>query len=70
MTMQGDGNMVLYRPGYTAAVWSTRTNGRCGYWTTTIGLQTDSNFVIYCRLFTDADGWQMYPIWSTGTVIH
>jgi hypothetical protein len=66
LVFQQDGNLVLYTPGYARAVWATGTEGDCGALTTTLSLQKDSNFVIYCRLTDDYAG--MYPIWSTGTL--
>jgi hypothetical protein len=68
MLFQHDGNLVLYRAGYSAAVWSSRTYNRCtSVYSPTINLQSDSNFVIYCRWWRGGD-FEMYPIWSTGTV--
>ena len=66
LVFQQDGNLVLYTAGYARAVWSSGTYHDCGAWTTMLGLQSDSNFVIYCRLSGDYS--TMYPIWATGTV--
>jgi hypothetical protein len=60
LTMQGDGNLVLYSaapapPGY-AARWSSVTYGSTGYVAT---VQPDGNFVLYNLLDS--------PLWSTGT---
>lgn len=43
LSMQGDGNLVLYGPGH-AARWSSRTNGIPGAY---LVMQTDGNLVIY-----------------------
>jgi hypothetical protein len=43
LSMQGDGNLVLYGPGHTAR-WSSRTNGIPGAY---LVMQTDGNLVIY-----------------------
>ena len=58
LTMQGDGNLVLYQTqnGVTTALWSS------GTWQTTGGvavMQDDGNFVLYDASRT--------PIWSTVT---
>jgi hypothetical protein len=68
MVFQHDGNLVLYTPGWARAVWATGTVHKCGIWPTTIGLQSDGNFVIYCRYYhADTNVYEMYPIWDTGT---
>jgi hypothetical protein len=69
LVFQQDGNLVLYTAGYARAVWASGTRFRCrnaGVYTETLGMQSDSNFVIYCRYKTD--GSDMYPVWSTRTV--
>ena len=43
LTMQGDGNLVLYAPGNTA-IWATNTSGHSG---AELTLQSDGNAVIY-----------------------
>lgn len=54
LSMQGDGNLVIYRGG--RAEWSTRTAGRPGAF---LSFQTDGNAVVY-----DGGG---RPLWTTGT---
>jgi hypothetical protein len=70
MVFQHDGNLVLYTAGYARAVWASGTRHACrggsGLRVETLGLQSDSNFVIYCRVNRNDPG--MYAIWSTGTV--
>jgi len=55
ITMQPDGNLVLYAPGHRA-VWSSGTSDRKAKEAV---MQTDGNFVIY--------DFQHNAIWSTGT---
>jgi hypothetical protein len=60
LTMQSDGNLVLYSasptpPGYVAR-WSSVTYGSTGYVAT---VQPDGNFVLYNLVDS--------PLWSTGT---
>ena len=47
--MQGDGNLVAYKPGGTSsnnAIWATGTNGRgSSPWSAV--MQDDCNFVVY-----------------------
>lgn len=60
LTMQPDGNLVLYYPAPisgTESRWSSGTFGTTGYLAT---MQPDGNFVVYNL----ADS----PVWSTGTV--
>lgn len=56
--MQGDGNFVIYGPGWVP-IFATSTAGRPG---TIAALQSDGNFVLY------APG--HVPIWSTNTSGH
>lgn len=55
LTLQQDGNLVIYDPG-GAALWASHTNGKP---VTSALMQTDGNFVLY-----DND---MRPYWSTHT---
>jgi surface antigen len=57
LTLQGDGNVVMYGPGYTP-LWSTGTGGRS---VDSLLVQDDGNVVLYG---TGSQG----AIWSTGTV--
>ncbi|HYN96808.1 MAG TPA: hypothetical protein VES42_23450 [Pilimelia sp.] len=69
LVFQHDGNLVLYTAGYGRAVWASNTRHRCRNASPnveTLGLQSDSNFVIYCRY--DRHDPNMFAIWSTGTV--
>jgi len=45
LLMQGDGNLILYGPGYHV-LWATNTGGRTGADAT---VQTDGNFVLYAN---------------------
>jgi hypothetical protein len=56
LTMQTDGNLVLYSPGAGPAQWATGTNPSSG---TLAVLQNDGNFVVY------AGSGQV--LWSSGT---
>jgi hypothetical protein len=56
LTMQNDGNLVLYRNG-TQAIWATNTAGSNAY---VAVMQADGNFVLY----RDGDD---LPLWNTGT---
>jgi hypothetical protein len=58
LTLQTDGNLVLYHIGYPSVVplWSTGTTGRG---TTVAVMQTDGNFVLY-----DGAG---HALWASGT---
>jgi hypothetical protein len=58
LTMQGDGNLVLYAPGNTA-IWATNTSGHSGAW---VIMQTDGNLVVVAPNGT--------PLWATGTNGH
>ncbi len=64
LLFQDDGNLVLYRRD-GRAVWATGTHDVCpNDASTLLGLQADSNLVIYCYRGYD-DYW---PIWASGTV--
>jgi hypothetical protein len=68
MLFQPDGNLVLYTAG-GAAVWASQTNARCVYGLTpTIGLQADSNFVIYCTYHATNGDIVANSIWATNTI--
>lgn len=56
LTLQGDGNLVLYPPGGGAGEWSSGTAGSGG---TDLRVQDDGNLVLY-----DAQG---RAVWQTGT---
>ncbi len=56
LTMQGDGNLVLYGPG-RQPLWASNTAGHSNIWDAI--LQTDGNLVVY-----DAHN---HPLWATGT---
>lgn len=58
LTMQGDGNLVLYAPG-NAAIWATNTSGHSGAW---VVMQTDGNLVVVAANGT--------PLWASGTNGH
>jgi hypothetical protein len=55
LTMQSDGNAVMYQNG-AGAVWSTGTHGTAGH---VLTMQSDGNLVLYT-----ADG---TPLWNSGT---
>lgn len=55
LTMQYDGNLVLYN-ARNKPVWSSRTNGRSG---TVVKMQYDGNLVLYTS--------NNRPLWATGT---
>jgi hypothetical protein len=55
LTMQGDGNLVLYAPGYTP-IWASNTRGNNGAW---LSMQGDGNLVVVAR------GGK--PLWAAGT---
>jgi hypothetical protein len=60
LTMQTDGNLVLYQSG-GGALWATGTPGNSGR-NVTAFMQTDGNFVVY------ANPWSSWiPLWSSGT---
>lgn len=63
LTMQSDGNLVLYgrQTAYTPerALWSSRTNGKGGAVTS---MQTDGNLVVYRS--------DRAPLWASGTYGH
>jgi hypothetical protein len=59
LIMQGDGNLVLYRAGRTAALWSSGTQGKAG---ARAAMQGDGNLVIYLP--------SGRPVWSSGTQGH
>jgi len=76
MRFQTDANLVLYT-GNKRAVWSSNTPGWCGsshavgLYDPLLGLQEDSNFVIYCGGYWVANGHRFYvvqSIWSTDTI--
>lgn len=58
LTMQGDGNLVLYAPG-NAAIWATNTGGHNGAW---LSMQGDGNLVVVAPNGT--------PLWASGTNGH
>lgn len=66
LLFQPDSNLVLYTPGYERAVWAT---GRfCeSFEERFIGLQSDSNFVVYCGVWS-GNQLAIRAIWATGTV--
>lgn len=55
LTMQGDGNLVLYAPGNSVR-WYSHTEGNPGAWA---GMQGDGNFVVYSA--------SNVPLWHTMT---
>jgi len=58
LTMQGDGNLVLYSYDYSEVFWASNTAGQgVGPYRATV--QGDGNFVVYDSTNT--------PLWSTGT---
>lgn len=58
LTMQGDGNLVLYAPGNTA-IWASNTSGNNGAW---LSMQTDGNLVVVAP--------SGRPLWAAGTNNH
>jgi len=69
MLWQPDGNLVVYTAGYASAPWSSRTNGKCASnEAPLLGLQSDSNFVVYCGIVS---GGSVYvrALWASGTVM-
>jgi len=58
LIMQGDGNLVVYKPG-GHPIWATHTNGKGGV---KAMMQGDGNFVIYT-----ANG---SPVWASNTAGH
>ena len=61
LTLQGDGNLVLYPPGGGPAEWSAGVAGAGG---ASLELQDDGNLVLYGA--PNADG-QSPVVWETGT---
>ena len=60
LTMQTDGNLVLYQSG-VGALWATGTTGYTGR-NLSAFMQTDGNLVVY------ADPWSNWiPLWNSGT---
>lgn len=55
LTMQTDGNLVLYQTG-AGALWSTQTNGTSGQFAI---MQNDGNLVLYSPYW--------YPLWNSFT---
>src|SRR4051794_12515515 len=58
LSMQRDGDLVIYDAKRSRAIWSSGTKGNPGAY---LAVQDDGNVVIY------ADGRK--PVWSTGTAI-
>jgi len=58
LTMQGDGNLVLYAPG-NAAIWASNTGGHNGAW---LSMQGDGNLVVVAPNGS--------PLWASGTNGH
>jgi hypothetical protein len=56
VSMQRDGDLVIYDAARRRAIWSAGTSGHAG---ASLAIQDDGNVVIY-----DTSG---TPIWSTGT---
>jgi hypothetical protein len=56
MLVQGDGNIVLYAPGFRV-IWNSGTAGNAGAW---LGIQSDGNMVIYSA--------SNVALWSTGAI--
>ena len=72
LTMQIDGNLVLYSRHTGQSLWNTNTNTYgAGNWAT---MQTDGNLIVYIPK-TDANGKPVYPtpgagagaLWTSGT---
>lgn len=59
LTMQRDGNLVLYDMHERVALWSAGTNGKGGAYAI---MQPDGNFVVY--------NGQHQPVWASGTNGH
>ena len=64
MLLQGDGNLVLYGPGYRKALWASHTRDRCGFNETVLAMQSDGNLVLYCLDHTGAPG-PVDALWSS-----
>jgi hypothetical protein len=70
---QADGNLVLYTAGYAQHPWASNTNHKCAAdWGMALGLQTDSNMVIYCYVVEVTPGGapsivRLQPVWATNT---
>lgn len=60
LTMQTDGNLVLYQSG-GGALWATWTTGYTGR-NLSAFMQTDGNLVVYADPF-----WNWIPLWNSGT---
>jgi hypothetical protein len=56
LSMQRDGDLVIYDAARRRSIWSTGTNGHPGAF---LALQDDGNVVIYAK--------PRIPIWSSGT---
>jgi hypothetical protein len=68
MLFQPDGNLVVYTAGYASAVWASHTDNKCDAGTAPLlGLQEDSNLVIYCGYVNSAGDLYVAPIWATNT---
>jgi len=58
LTMQGDGNLVLYAPG-KAPIWASNTSDNNGAW---LSMQPDGNLVVVAP--------SGKPLWAAGTSNH
>jgi len=56
LTLQSDGNLVLYQSGTNMPLWASNTAGKPAY---RASIQGDSNFVIYDK--------NSHPLWATNT---
>ena len=56
LSMQADGNLVIYDASGSTAVWATNTTGHPGAF---LSVQEDGNVVIYTNSYV--------PIWATDT---
>ena len=69
MLFQTDGNLVLYKSDGRTAVWSSRTANKCTAPNASpvIALQSDSNFVIYCKNPVMTMRPKFEVVWATNT---
>lgn len=69
MYFKRDGDLIVVRSGAATAAWTSRTKDRCGVRSTmVIGLQSDSNLVVYCSTTVAELGYIYYkPLWASNT---
>jgi hypothetical protein len=69
MLWQPDDNLVVYTSGYASAPWASNTYNKCNSSEAPLlGMQSDSNFVVYCGIVSSGNLF-VRALWASNTVM-